>query len=117
MMFTLTGSVSTLVTLASVSAGVVTTLLVCGASNTLETAEVRLLTSHDACHHQGKLSSPGQKPIVTKSSRPRPNPNQVQISSKTQLNPKGPNNILLPEILSPSLFLFVTLIHCRWTVS
>ena len=120
MMFTLTGSVSTLVTLASVSAGVVTTLLVCGASNTLETAEVRLLTSHDACHHQGELSSPGPKPIVSKSSRP--NPNQVLSPSfKTQLNPKGPwadNNILLPEILSPSfLFFFITLIHCRWTVS
>ena len=31
---------------------------------------------------------PGHKPLVPKP--PRPNPNQVPISSKTQLNPKGP---------------------------
>ena len=51
MIFTLTGSVSTLVSLASVSAGVVTTLLVCGVTSTLETAEVRLLTSPDSMMH------------------------------------------------------------------
>ena len=34
-----------------------------------------------------KLSSPGPKPLVPKP--PRPNPNQVPINSKTQLNPKG----------------------------
>ena len=51
MIFTLTGSVSTLASLVSVSAGVVTTLLVCGVTSTLETAEVRLLTSPDAMMH------------------------------------------------------------------
>ena len=40
----MTGSVSALVVLASISALVVTTLLVCGVTSILESAEVRCIT-------------------------------------------------------------------------